>query len=180
MTTPAHHPAIRRFATEKHYRPATIDRWLGMDTDDAQALLGIAEELRLGENQLRDVWDWADEIASRDQKTLSAVLSDPSISAARRADVSRNDRLKRVKDSLRRLRYPRLVETEQRLQALVAQLRLPRSARLSLPVSLEGDTLKLEAEIGDPAALAALAEALLAAAGSDACAQIFALLEEAP
>jgi hypothetical protein len=171
---------VELFAAERRFRSATVERWLRLPEPDAGALLGLARQLRLGENQLADLWRLAEEIAAREQLTLAAVLESAGVLEARRREVGRNDRLRLVKDTLRRWRYPQLVAAEDRLRQLVRELDLPRNVEVGLPNFLEGDGLRLQIEINSPAALAAVAVALQRAAASPQCAEIFALLEEAP
>ena len=180
MTDSAFDEALRVFAAERKYHGATVDRWLQLQSGDGAALLDLARELRLGENQLRDLWEWADDIAARDGLSLAQILTSDPVAAALRSQVSRNDRLKRVKDTLRRLRFPQLTAIEERLAGLVRALALPQSVRLTFPEGLEGDAVRVEVVAESAAALRAAAARLHAAADTDACAEIFTLLREAP
>ncbi len=175
-----HLEEIARFASERRYRPATVERWLRLDATDAKALFGLASELRLGENQLRDLWEWAAEIAARDGSSIASVFASEAITSSRLRDAGRNDKLKSIKEALRRLRFPQLAAVERRLNELIGTLDLPRGMRAALPAFLEGDTVRFEFEAGSPARLKEVAEALERIAGSDAFAQIVRLLEEAP
>jgi len=181
MLEPALEDALRAFAGGRRYHAATIERWLALDPADAQALLVLAQQLRLGENQLRDLWDWAEEIAQRDRTAVAQVLSSEPLAAARQAHkVGRNDRLKLTKAALRRLRFPQLSATEDRLAGLARRLELPRNVRISFPDFLEGEEVRVEITATSPAALRAAAERLRAAADSTICDEIFAVLGEAP
>lgn len=180
MRDPAGEDAFRAFAAERAYSAATIERWRQLASADATALLALAQELRLGENQLRDLWEWAEEIAAREGLALRDVLTAPTITAARNRSLSRNDKVKLIKGALRRLRFPQLVALEDRLATLVRTLGLPKNVRLILPDFLEGDAVRIEVAAADTAALRAAGAALLRAADSGACAEIFRLLEEAP
>jgi len=172
--------ALRTFAAERRYSPTSLERWLRLSSADAAGLLGLAQELRLGENQLRDLWVWAEEVAERDGLGLAEVLAHTDVAAARRRPVSRNDRLTLVKAALRRLRFPQLTAMEERLAAGVQALRLPRTVRVMLPERLEGDALRVEILADSAAALRAAAASLLEAADSAACARLFELLAEEP
>ncbi|MBI3782605.1 MAG: hypothetical protein HY270_04310 [Deltaproteobacteria bacterium] len=171
---------IKEFATQRHYRPATIERWLALAAADGQALLDLAAEMRLGENQLSDLWTWAEDVARRDGTSLADVLTSAAMTAARKRAISRNDRLTLVKQELRRLRYPHLCATEERLLELLHRLELPRDIRVALPASLEGDHLTFQFVVTDTKQLRRIADELKRVADSPACADIFALLEEAP
>ncbi len=180
MADPTFDAALRSFAAERKYGDATLQRWLQLAAGDAAALLALAQALRPSENQLRDLWEWAEEIAARDRVPLAQVLAAEPIAAARRRRVGRNDKIKLIKGELRRLRFPQLAATEERLAALVRELGLPRNVRLTLPEFLEGDDIRIEITANSRAALRDAAARLLAAAQTPGCAALFALLGEAP
>lgn len=168
---------IRAYAEERRFRSATVDRWLAAPVADAAALLELALRLRLGENQLRDLWDWLDEVACRDRQPLAAVLARPVLQDALAPSLGRTDQLKAFKASLRRLRFPALAAQEERLAGLVGALQLPPAVRVRWPEFLEGDRLEISVEATSPEALRSAAEALAAAARRAECAAIFALLD---
>ena len=171
---------IRAYAGARAFSVATTERWLRLAAPDADALLQLATELRLGENQLRDLWDWAEEIAGRDRLTLQNVLAAQPIAAARARALGRNDKLTTIKSALRRLRYPQLVALEDRLEVLIRSMRLPRHVRITLPAHLEGDDVRIEIAVRSADAWRSAAAALLAAADSPECSELFNLLSEAP
>lgn len=168
---------IRAYADERRFRSAAVDRWLAAPAADATALLDLAERLRLGENQLRDLWDWLDEVACRDGQPLAGVLGRPALQDALAPGRGRSDQLKAFKAALRRLRFPVLASQEERLAGLVAALQLPPSMRVRWPEFLEGDRLEIAVDAANPEALRSAAEALAAAARRPECAAIFALLD---
>lgn len=172
--------AVRTFAGERRYSPATLERRPRVPPADRVALLEIAQELRPSENQFRDLWDWAEDIAQRDRISLSVLFASAPLLAVRRRRVSRNDKLKLLKGALRRLRFPQLAGVEDRLAALVRELGLPANIRIILPEFLEGDTIRVEIAAESAAGLRAAVERLQAATATAACAAIFELLEEAP
>jgi ribonuclease D len=171
---------VRDFGAARKYGAPALERWLRLSSADGEALLALAQELRLGENQLRDLWDWAEEVAERDGTALRQVLACESIASVRRSSVGRSDKLKRLKAALRRLRLPGLTEVEDRISALVQELHLPANAVCRLPEFLEGDEVRIEITARNPAELRAAAARLQAAAATQACARIFELLAEAP
>jgi ribonuclease D len=179
MTDSSIDTTFRNFAAERRYGHATLDRWSQLGPDDAAALLGLVQELRPSENQLRDLWDWIEEIAARDHLPLAQVLAAEPVTAARRRDVGRNDKLKLLKGALRRQRLPQLSAAEDQLALLIRALALPRHVRVVVPEFLEGDTVRVEITADSATALQAAADALRTAAASAACEQLFAVLAEA-
>jgi hypothetical protein len=171
---------ICAYANERGFRAASVERWLALAVEDAAALWELVGALRLGENQARNLWEWAEEIAARDGTTMAKVLTAEAFRAALHGSGGRNDRLKAVKAHLRRRRFPTLARAEDRLAALIADLELPSGVKLSLPEFLEGDEVRVEIVAADAKSLLAAANRIAAAAATPACEEIFELLSEAP
>ncbi len=132
---------LAAYAQRKHLSPAICDRWQAWQAEDQAALLAYAEELQLGENQLKDFLDWLEEIALRDETAIQAVLGQIEIRSALASPGSRHDKLKAVKTALRKMRYPRLTQLEASARAAVQALDLGRSVQISFPPAFEGDEI---------------------------------------
>src|SRR5262249_12677592 len=64
------------------------------------------------------------------------------------AKLSRNDKLKAVKDALRKLRYPQLSQLEEGLRAAVKALDLGGRVHVSFPPAFEGNEITVEIKAG--------------------------------
>jgi hypothetical protein len=168
--------SVRAYAAGKHFGAATVERWLAHDGAGRDALLALAERLRLGENQFRDVLDTAEDVAARAGSSVAAVLGGADVSAALGADLGRNDAIKAVKQALRRLRFPQLSAAEERLQSLIGGLGLPAGATLEVPPNLEGRELRVTLRGRSAAELRTRAAGLAAALGRPEVDEIFAVL----
>lgn len=168
---------VRAYAAERRFRAATIERWTTLAAADAEALLDLAERLRLGENQLRDLWAWLEEVALREGESLASVLANGSLRDAFGFGLGRSDQHKRFKAALRRLRYPGLAAQEARIRALVEELGLPASVRVEIPDFLEGDHVTLSVDVRNAESWRRVAESLAAAAERPECTAIFRLLD---
>lgn len=144
---------VGAFAAAHRLPPALAERWHGLAAADAEALADLAEALRLGENHLRDVLEWAEEIALRDGGGVADVLRRPAVVAALGRDLGRNEAVKAVREALRRLRFPRLVAAEERFERALRALRLPANVRLVAPPNLRDTELRLEIRAGDAESL---------------------------
>lgn len=176
MIDPRIDAAFRSFAADRKYGAAMLERWSRLVANDAAAIFGIIEDLRPSENQLRDLWDWIEEIGARDHLSPAQVLASEPVAAARRRGAGRNDTLRLLKSALRRQRFPQLTAAEDQVAALIGTLGLPRHVRIIVPEHLEGDTVRVEITVASAAALQAAADALGAAARRPACEQLFLLL----
>jgi len=125
---------IQEYAQTKGFHPQVLQRWLNWNPHDGAALLDIALSLKAGENHLRDLMDWLEEIALRDGVVICEILANKAISEIRTDPrLGRADRLKRIKDQVRRMRFPRLSQIEDSIRS--------KSVLLRLAAVAESDTL---------------------------------------
>ena len=152
-------------------------RWLAWEQPDRDALYRLAFALKIGENHLRDLMDWLEEISLRDELQVRQILGNGAV-----ADVEsdprlgRADKLKRIKDQIRRRRFPRLAQTEDSIRARVQELRLQPEIRLTVPAGLEGGRLRVEFDASSQDELRRLIAKLADATGKEAMRGIFGLL----
>jgi len=169
--------AVRAYAVEKHFGSATLSRWLAYPPADRDALLELAVQLRLGENQLRDVLDDVGAIVARRGGGVTGLLSDEAVRGAVARSPGRNPAIRALKQALRRLRYPQLSNAEQRLAELGRALRLPAGVRVELPENLDGDAIALTLRGRTAGELRAQARAAAACLQGEALDEMFAVLE---
>jgi hypothetical protein len=171
---------IQGYALSKGFHPQIKERWLSWNANDGAALLETAVSLKAGENHLRDLMDWLEEIALRDGIAIGEVLQSKTISNIRTDPrLGRADRLKRIKDQIRRIRFPRLSQIEDSIQSRIRQLKLPSAVKVSVPAGLEGGDLQIEFTAGSPAEFKSILAKLGAAAESESLAEIYVLLNSA-
>jgi len=130
---------IASYAHERGIQRETLQRWQELSAADQSALLVLARALRLGQNHFRDVLDWSIEISLRDDMSIAAILAADTIGlVVRDSHLGRNDRLKHVKESLRRLRFPRLTRIEGEIQKRLRALKTDPRISISVAPGLEG------------------------------------------
>ena len=169
--------AIRDYAKTKGLHPQTLDRWLGWEPADQDALEEIAVNLRISENHLRDLMDWLEEISLRDGSNIAAILKHPRIgSIATNPRLGRPDKLKRIKEQLRCWRFPRLAAIEESIREKIQALKMPADIQLSVPPGLEGSRVQVTFSAGGRAEFVNLTQRLSDAAGSAIIGEIFQLL----
>ena len=134
---------IAAYAQRKHLSGTTLARWQAWPAADQAALLSLLQDLQCGENHLKDVLDWFEEIAARDEQTVADILERRELRSARATPGSRRDKLKAVKTVLRKIRYPRLTRLEENVRQAVKALDLGRAGQVSFPPDFEGDEVTL-------------------------------------
>ena len=89
--------------------------------------------------------DWSEEIALRDGIAIAAIFAGKAVDdIATDPRLGRADKVKRIKESLRRLRFPRLARTEDEIQGKIHALKLQPEIRVTVPSGLEGGRLQIE------------------------------------
>ena len=169
---------IAAYAHEKRLSPQTLARWKAWNEEDQIALLTVAQELQLGENHLRDFLDWFEEITARDGGAVRELLTRAEIHQLLQSTVSRNDKLKAVKEALRRIRYPRLSRLEEDLRVAVKALDLGNRIQVSFPPTLEGEEITVELKARNPQELTDNLRRLQRRVEDGAWQRLFALFDE--
>lgn len=162
----------------KGFHPQSLSRWLACNPEDREALLGLAEALKPGENHFKDILDWLEEIALRDgvgiaalvRENLSRITSDPRL--------GRNDKLKRLKLELWRLRFPRLAHIEAEIGRRIREMKLPPGLSVAVPPDLEGGAVTIQMKAASEEEMVRLAEEAARAVETVAMSEIFALLRD--
>ena len=144
---------------------------------DREALHRLAYGLKIGENHLRDLMDWLEEISLRDGSPIGELLGANAVAAIESDPrLGRADKLKRIKEQVRRRRFPRLAETEDSIRARIQELKLQPAIRLSVPPGLEGGQLHVEFTASSQEEMKSWIEKLGQAAAQDSVGEIFRLL----
>ena len=138
---------ITTYAHVRRLSPQTLARWQAWSEEEQTALLAVAQDLQLGENHLRDFLDWLEEIRARDGGTVQEILLRKEISQPMQTKLPRNDKLKAVKEALRRIRYPRLSRLEEELRSTVKALALGDRIQVSFPPSYENEEITVELKV---------------------------------
>lgn len=140
-------------------------------------LAKLALDLKIGENQLRDLMDWSEEIALRDGVAMAAIFAGKAINAiATDPRLGRADKVKRIKESLRRLRFPRLAQAEDEIHGKIRALKLQPEIRMAVAPGLEGGRLQIEFTVTNQQDFKRLVDKLASAAETNSTCEIFSLL----
>jgi hypothetical protein len=121
--------------------------------------------------------DWLEEVALRDQCEIHDILGGNAVKdLASDPRLGRADKLKRIKEQIRRVRFPRLSQIEESIRERIQELKLQPEIYLTVPPGLEGGRLYVEFSASTPDELRRLSAKLAAAADTDAIKATFALL----
>jgi hypothetical protein len=172
---------IRNYTITRGFHPRTLERWLSWEPADRDALAKLAQNLKIGENHLRELMDWLEEIGLRDRLRIRDILCSRAIAKIETDPrLGRADKLKRIKEQVRRLRFPRLAATEDTIRRAIQALKLAPEIRLSVPSGLEEGRLQVEFKATSCDELKRMVAQLNDAAAKDSVRDIFDLLSGRP
>lgn len=152
---------IRALAERRHLPADRLARWLAFDEDSRAAILEVALALKLRTGQLSVALDLLDEISVREKTIAASILARPALRRLRDAGGSAPERAHALLDQLRAIRFPRLHQAVERLEAAVAAMRLPRGIAVLLPRELASDELTIQLKVSDAQKLERLLETLM-------------------
>ncbi len=124
--------------------------------DDARVLAELFSILKLSLSKQRELLDISTDISKRDEVALREVLAGPAIAAI--LEESGGDRglaARRVREHLKRRRFPHLSAAEENFSRNAAELRLPQGAAWEPPPFFEGEQHTLSIRVKSRAELAA-------------------------
>jgi hypothetical protein len=147
--------------------------------DARAALAEVVASVRPSARHLRDILDWLDDVAVRDRTSPAVVLADSELRAIVGAGGSAPERLKRWKERLRRVRYPRLAARERAIADHVRAMDCGPAVAIMPPPALEGGVATVTIRARSAADLAAAVERLRSRIARGDVDRLFALLDEA-
>ncbi len=153
-------------------RPETLDRIRASGAAE-EALVELTTSLGMSDNQARDILDLLADTAARHQLSIAAVLNSPELAAIVDRKMGRSDKIKVIKSTLRRLRYPQLTAALDRIDLLSRQLELPGGVRVELPENLEGEQAVVTVQAASAKELRERVAALADCLGGDTLDTIF-------
>ncbi|MFZ5517251.1 MAG: ParB/RepB/Spo0J family partition protein [Candidatus Zhuqueibacterota bacterium] len=125
--------------------PDTVLQLLDLSLDDRKNVFQLFQQLKIGKNNQKEVLRLLIDISNRDEMPVSRIIDQPAF-----ARIMTDEKLtlpvkaNLVKESLKKLRYPRLSQAEMQFDLLKKKMKLPPTIRLSPPPYFEGDKFSVE------------------------------------
>jgi ParB family chromosome partitioning protein len=136
---------IKNYVLKEEVSRTNIRRFSAFSSKDRMALLALISPLKLGENRLREILTFLEEIAARDRLKIREILKRPEIQAVlSQQDLTPSQRAERLKKNLLGLRYPRMHSMEANFEKKKRALNLPATVSLLHQPFFEGKGLKME------------------------------------
>jgi len=136
---------VKRYVLKEEVSRANIRKMAALAPKDRMALLSLILPLKLGENRLRELLTFLEEITRRERLTMREVLKRPEIQAVlSQQGLTPSQRAERMKRALLALRYPRMRSLEEKFEKKRKELNLPPNISLQHQPFFEGKGLRVE------------------------------------
>ncbi len=136
---------IKIYVLKEEVSRSNIRRISSFSSKDRLALLSLISPLKLGENRLREILNFLEEITQRDHLSVKEIVKRPEIHAIlSHQELTPSQRAERMKKALMGLRYPRMQSMEEKFQKKMKELNLPSNVSLYHQPFFEGRELKME------------------------------------
>ncbi len=147
--------------------------------DAQQAFFEVEKALRPGANKLAELATGLEEIAlQRDQPIESFMVELKLRTRALDEAIPPQERLRLIREVVRRARYPTLARMERRAEELVDKLQLTPHVSVRPPEGFEGDAYEARFTFGSPEDLKRIGRRLLEAADDPSAGELRSLLTE--
>ena len=107
---------------------------------EAVAFFDLLSPLKLSQNKEKEIINLVYEIAQREGLSISEVLGGHDVkSVVNENDLNRGEKGNKLRQYVKKRRFPHLVKTEQKFDQAIRELKLPASFRLLPPANFEGE-----------------------------------------
>lgn len=136
---------IKTYVLKEEVSRFNIRKLAALDPDDRKAVLSLISPLKLGENRLREVLTFLEEISRRNQCTVREIVKQPKIQAIlSQKELTPSQKTERVKKVLMTLRHPKMHQLEEEFEKRRKSLNLPSNISFHHQPFFEGRGLKVE------------------------------------
>ena len=136
---------IKRYVLKEEVSRTNIRKISALAPKDRMALLSLISPLKLGENRLREILTFLEEITRRDRLTIREIVKRPEIQVVlSHQELTPSQRADRMKKALLGLRYPRTHSMEEKFEKKRKELNLPPHVSVQHQPFFEGKGLTVE------------------------------------
>jgi ParB family transcriptional regulator, chromosome partitioning protein len=136
---------IKEYVLKEEVSRSNIRKLANLTPDDRVAILSLISPLKLGENRLREILTFLEEISRRNQCKAKEIVQRADIQVIlSQREFTPSQKTERIKKVLMDLRYPAMHQLEEEFQKKRKGLNLPSSISLHHSPFFEGRELRVE------------------------------------
>jgi ParB family chromosome partitioning protein len=136
---------IKEYVLKEEVSRSNIRKLANLTPEDRVAILLLISPLKLGENRLREILTFLEEISRKNQCKAKEIIQRADIQVIlSQKEFTPSQKTERIKKFLMDLRYPKMAQLEEEFQKKRKDLNLPSSISLHHSPFFEGRELKVE------------------------------------
>ncbi len=136
---------IKEYVLKEEVSRSNIRKLANLTPDDRMAILSLLSPLKLGENRLREILSFLEEISGRNQCKAKEIVQRADIQVIlSQREFTPSQKTERIKKVLMDLRYPTMHQLEEEFQKKRKDLNLPSRISLHHSPFFEGKELRVE------------------------------------
>jgi ParB family chromosome partitioning protein len=136
---------VKTYVLKEEVSRSNIRRLSTLTPDNRMAVLSLISPLKLGENRLREILTFLEEISRRNQCEGKDIVQRSEIQAVlSQKELTPSQKTERMKKVLTDLRYPKLNQLEKTFEKKRKDLNLPSNISLHHPPFFEGKRLEIK------------------------------------
>jgi ParB-like chromosome segregation protein Spo0J len=141
---------LQEYLVRKNLSLSASALFLYLDKEGQQAILPFLEELRPGENRVKEIISFLREVSLRDGVSIPSLLARGDIGKILSdRETQRPQRIEQLRRIVKEMRFPRLVEMEQKFAQYKRSLSLPPQVSFHPPPFFEGEEFIMELRFKD-------------------------------
>jgi hypothetical protein len=165
---------MKQYVLREEVSRSNIRRLSALNSDDRRAFLSLASPLKLGENRLREILTFLEEISRRNRWRARDIVERPDIQAIlSQEELTPSQKTDRIKKVLMNLRYPKMYRLEEEFEKKRRDLNLPSKVLLHHHPFFEGKGLRFEFQFETMEEYRSLLDSLLNLADKKEFAEMF-------
>jgi ParB family chromosome partitioning protein len=140
---------IKTYVLKEEVSRSNIRRLSTLTPDDRMAVLSLISPLKLGENRLREILTFLEEISRRNRCKVEDIVQQSEIQMIlSQKELTPSQKTERIKKVFTDLRYPKLNQMEKEFEKKRRDFNLPHNISLHHLPFFEGKGLKIEFQFG--------------------------------
>ena len=153
---------LKRYIAQHDVPLTVIELLADLSGEDRRSLFALIADLKLGLNKLKELLNYLEEIALRDELSMTEILSSSEIQEILANEKhSGPQKIEALRYALRKQRFPGLTQLEEQYQNALKGLKLPRGFQLKTDRFFEDDNMSASFRFSSPEELKTVAEELL-------------------
>lgn len=172
------HDTFLKYIEEKRVSGALLKRLQGLSQEEVACTCRLIEALNPSANSLSRLIELIDETTKRDQIRWQGIFENAEVKEILGHErLGRGEKRQRIRRLLEGLRFPEYAKTLLRLESCARELSHKRGFSIELPIDLEGDAVKICAQVSNCEELRKLGENLLEISADTKARELFSLLK---